>query len=216
MFNLFKPDLTDLVDPLLDMGNNLNIIDQRIFGLTQYRFSTDDAPDMTGMENGWKVYDTKSGRIKYYYYNPLSGNGPQLLNIPKVNNTYPWNTISLINGYVAAASNNGPNIILDAPAWRYMDGDNTRIQLKGRMVNTGGIVNNTSIQIAADGSVPNAVGNRYFSIQPGVGDSNPESNSAARIQVSNTGGVYMVHYGTSNTGSVENYICLDGVIYSTV
>jgi hypothetical protein len=210
-YRFFKPGIDDLVAPDLDMEPHLNTLDSRVYGLTRYRVSTINNPDITGMENGWKVLDQKTGRIKYFYYDPVTG--PQLLNVPKVNNTNPWNPINLVGGWV----NNDVNDIWSAPAWRYLDGDVTRVELKGRITGAGNTIpNNTSITVTGNDAVPRPTSNRFFGSQPGTGNTNNESNNASRILITNVGLIAVVHYGSSTAGAIENYITLDNITYTTL
>jgi hypothetical protein len=208
-FKFFKPAATDLVDPAIDIAPAIEKLDTRIFSLTNYKVSTDNAPSMTGLENGSKVYDSKSGRIKYFYNDPLLG--PQLLNIPKVNNVNPWNAIPLNSGWT-----NNDTAPLTFVAWRYFDNDTTRVELKGRFTNLSGIANNSVLNVTGIDAVPRPPTNRDFGTMPGMGVNNLENNIAGLIIVSSTGQISVVHYGTSTTGSIENYMCLDNIIYSTV
>jgi hypothetical protein len=209
-YKFFKPGPQDLVDPVQDMKNNLMIADTKIFGLTQYRYSTDNVPDFSQMENGWKVIDQKTGRIKYLYNDPSTG--PSLKNIPRLNNTNPWNPITFSAGW----DNNEPLFPMNYCAWRYyITGSTDKVELKGRFTSAT-IANNTSITIAPAGSVPSPVSHRYFGNIPGIGGTNTENNSSARIQITNTGSIVLVHYGTSNSGAAENYATLDNIIYSTL
>jgi hypothetical protein len=209
-FKFFKPAATDLVDPAVDMVPAIEKLDTRIFSLTNYKISTDNAPSLTGLENGSKVYDSKSGRIKYFYNDPVLG--PQLLNIPKVNNVNPWNNIPLIGGW----TNLSPTEPLALAAWRYFDNDTTRVELRGRITNLAGITNNAAINVTNVGAVPNPPFQRDFSTMCGMGASNLENNNSGLVIVTAVGQVFIIHYGTSTAGAIENYMCLDNIIYSTV
>lgn len=208
-YSFFKPDPQEFCDPKVDMQNNMNIIDDRIFRMLKYKVSDAISVDKTKVEEGFKVYDQRLGKLVYY-----TSTTSRYIDIPK-DNPSAWTYIGF--GAIPAFENiGGSSLSLTGCAWRYIDIAQTQVEIKGRFAPVSGtFTNNTSVALTTAGAVPNAAISTFKSVPPGMGPGNPSGNIAGRVEITPTGQINYIHYGTNNT-DVSNYGVLDGIFYSTI
>lgn len=204
LYKFFKPGSGDFVDPELDMENNFDILDDKVYHALNWNAPTLSPLSLAGNVLGAKAVDPKTN-FTYVW------NGSTWVLFSSLNNNEPWNNLTLNSDYFSGTGSN----INGRAAWRYTNSAHDHVELKGTIFKLTAIPNNTSITLCNAGSVPspNAGNSRYFNIPPGIGTSNPNNNNASRIQISTTGAIVATHYGTSVAGDINNYFSFDPIRY---
>lgn len=208
-FNLFKPSGSDFVNPKLDVADQMDILDEELFGNHRYRvISSYTSPvaksDGTayGLPLGVKAYDTSSGGI-------FTG-GPTGVYRDTESAPGYWqflDTSILTNGWSGIATQSPYVVVTDV-------GATTRVHFRGRIqLNTLDVTNNNQTYTAinvAQSWLPSTV--KYFELSCGRGSSNGPRIVRARLDSTSLQMVFMG--STSNVaGNAENYVDLSNLYY---